>query len=101
MVTQPGAGVTTDGLVEHSLRRVDNVGHRGSSGIGGVRVRSLNDGVYRGNFRFHRFFAGEDLVDLLIAGLCDLGQAIPQIVHRIGDLLALVAFDLTLMRDGG
>ncbi|CKP55525.1 Uncharacterised protein [Mycobacterium tuberculosis] len=38
---------------------------------------------------------------LLIAGLCDLGQPIPQIVHRIGDLLALVAFDLALMRDGG
>ncbi len=41
------------------------------------------------------------MVDLLIAGLCDLGQAIPQIVHRIGDVLALVAFDLALMRDGG
>ncbi len=46
-------------------------------------------------------FAGQDLVDLLIAGLCDLGQPIPQIVHRIRDLLALVAFDLALMRDGG
>ncbi len=38
---------------------------------------------------------------MLIAGLCDLGQAVPQMVHRIRDLLALVAFDLALMRDGG
>ncbi|WP_230870899.1 hypothetical protein [Mycobacterium canetti] len=41
------------------------------------------------------------MVDLLIAGLCDLGQAITHMVHCICDLLALVAFDLALMRDGG
>ncbi len=101
VVTQPGVGVTTDGLVEHSLRRVDNVGHRGCSHMVGHGIRLLDDGVHRGNFGLYRPFAGQDLVDLLIAGLCDLGQPIPQIVHRIGDLLALVAFDLALMRDGG
>ncbi|CEZ30393.1 Uncharacterised protein [Mycobacterium tuberculosis] len=67
----------------------------------GHGIRLLDDGVHRGNFGLYRPFAGQDLVDLLIAGLCDLGQPIPQIVHRIGDLLALVAFDLALMRDGG
>ncbi len=101
MVTQPGVGVTTDGLVEHSLRRVDNVGHRGCSHMVGHGIRLLDDGVHRGNFGLYRPFASQDLVDLLIAGLCDLGQPIPQIVHRIRDLLALVAFDLALMRDGG
>ncbi|CLV77986.1 transmembrane protein [Mycobacterium tuberculosis] len=82
MVTQPGVGVTTDGLVEHSLRRVDNVGHRGCSHMVGHGIRLLDDGVHRGNFGLYRPFAGQDLVDLLIAGLCDLGQPIPQIVHR-------------------
>ncbi len=33
---------------------------------------------------------------MLIAGLCDLGQAITHMVHCICDLLALVAFDLAL-----
>ncbi len=67
----------------------------------GHGIRLLDDGVHCRNFRFHRVLAGENLVDLLIAGLCDLGQPIPQMVHCIGDVLALVAFDLTLMRDGG
>lgn len=57
----------------------------------GHGIRLLDDGVHRGNFGLYRPFAGQDLVDLLIAGLCDLGQPIPQIVHRIRDLLALVA----------
>ncbi|CCK64245.1 Protein of unknown function [Mycobacterium canettii CIPT 140070017] len=101
MIIEPGAGVTADGLVEHTLCRIVDIRHCGCSYIVGHGVRLLDNEVHRGNFRLHRAFAGKYLVDLLITGLCDLCQSITQMVHCIRDAIALLAFDRTLVRDGG
>ncbi|BBX96774.1 hypothetical protein MLAC_20680 [Mycobacterium lacus] len=69
--------------------------------MGGHGVGFLDNQVHGRNFRLYRSFASKDLVDLLITGLCDLGQSITQMIHCIRDSIALVTFDLALAHDGG
>ena len=72
MVTQPRAGVTAHGRVEHLLRRVDNVRHRGSPRMSGACVRPIDDSIHRGNLGLYRLIAGKDAVDVFVTRPSDL-----------------------------
>lgn len=72
MLSQPRSRVATDGCVEHPLRGIDDVGHRGCSRVGGISVSSSDDCVHRSNFCFYWSFLGKNAVDLAIAGMSDV-----------------------------